>query len=246
MEVIKATNVINDALGLIGFISFGEAPEAEAAALASRTLQGMLADFSIRESVNPKITTVGLSTPFADGNIYATVGSADNGNDIPVDILDIVDVKIQIGQVMYNLVQISYDEYQGLSIKTAPAVPKYFAFDYQEPQGKIYFHLAPMSGLNVVVMYRPRLTQIVNNQTMIALDLYWQQALVYNLATRLYPFFPGPAGLDPQIVYVAKSSLDHIKARNSKMNMKKARPGYITNRPGSNSFWTSPLNDMVG
>lgn len=244
--MLLANNIINDALGLLGYISFGEAPEAEASQLAARTLQGMLAEFAIQDQINPKIVTTTIDGPFAVGNgQYITVGSANPANEIPFDIMDIVDVKVQMGQVVYNLAEITYEEYQARSLKLVPAVPTYFAFDYQEPDGKIYFHLGAMAGLKAIIMYRPRLTQIVNNQSVINLDLYWQQALTYNLATRLYPYLPGPTGLDPQIIYIAKSSISHIRQRNSKMNMRKARPAYLNETPQSSSFWTSPLSSGI-
>lgn len=242
--MLSANTIINDALSLIGYVAFGEAPEAEAAQLGARTLQGMLADFSISGLINPKLRTATITMPFEESSTgtYMTVGSADVTNDIPFDIMDLIDVKLNLGPIVYNLEQISYEEYMALSLKTTPAVPRYFAFDYQEPQGKIYLYMSAMSGFTATVIYRPRLTQIVNNQSLIDLDLYWQQALVYNLATRLYPHLPGPAGLDQNIIYFAKKSIEHIKDRNHKMNKHKAIPGYKSNNKYTDSFWTSPLS----
>lgn len=245
--MLLANNIINDALALIGYISFGEAPEAEASQLAARTLNGMLADFAIQEDINPKLSTATINSPLSSGEgQYITVGSADPLNDIPFDIMDLVTVKVQMGGIIYNLTRISNEEYLALSLKNIPGVPTYYSFDYQEPQGKIFLHMAAMSGFSAIVSYRPRLTQIVNNQTTILLDSYWQECLTYNLAARMYPFLPGPAGLDPQIIYMAKSTVAHIRQRNAKMNMKKARPAFFSGSQQSDSFWTSPFNNMVG
>lgn len=243
--MINANTVINDALTLIGYTAFGEAPEAEASQLGARLLQGMLADWSIHENINPNIRVANVASPYNAGNgQYLTVGSADPTNDIPFDIMDIVNVQVSNGNLVFKLVQISYEEYMLLSMKNVGSIPQYYAFDYQEPQGKIYFHLANLSGYTAQVIYRPRLTQVVNNQTILNLDMSWQQALTYNLATRLYPALPGLSGLDPQIIWVADNSLKHIKNRNTKMNMKKARPAFSSGGRGYGGYWMSPLNTI--
>lgn len=245
--MINAARLIEDTLLLTGYTGFGDASEPEAALLASRVLNDMLQEWSANSWINPKISTVVFDvTPRAEDAIggvnYVTVGSDDPTFNIPEEIMELIEVKVQFGQVVYNLSKISYNEYLGLSIKNVPAVPTYYAFDYQFGSGKIYFYMAPMTGYKVMITYTPRLGTLTSNQGNIALDPLYREALLYNLASRLSPFLAPTGGLSQDIIYHAQHSLNVIKNRNHASRSRKARPAFFSS--GKSGYWNSNLNTV--
>ncbi len=251
---INAARLIEDALLLVGYSAFGDSSEPDAALLASRVLNDMLQEWSANSLINPVIKTAVFDVPAkaedAIGAVnYVTVGSDGAGTvnelDIPEEIMELIEVKIKFGNIIYNLNKMSYNEYLALSIKNTPAVPQYYAYDYQFGSGKIYFHMAPMTGYKVIITYTPRLGTLTSNQGTIALDPLYREALLYNLATRISPFIAPAGGLDQTIIYHAQHSLKVIKQRNQQSRTRKARPAFYTNGSAS-SYWTSVLNDVTG
>jgi hypothetical protein len=245
---INAARLIEDTLLLTGYTGFGDASEPDAALLASRVLNDMLQEWSANSWINPIVKTAVIDVPAvapdAIGAVnYLTVGSDDPTFNIPEEIMDLLQVKVQLGPIVFNLNKISYQEYLALSIKGVPAVPQYYAFDYQFGSGKIYFHMAPMTGFKVIVSYTPRLGTLTSNQGTIALDPLYREALLYNLATRLMPFLAPTAGLDQTIIYHAQHSLNVIKARQSRNKSHKVRPPFFSAGKGS-GYWNGPLNTV--
>lgn len=245
---IDAARLINDSLLLTGYAAFGDAPDAEASLLTSRVLNDMLQEWSANGYINPKIKTVVLNMPQHSADTlgstsYITTGIDSPSYDIPEEIMDLITVKVQLNNIVYNLNQISYEEYTALSLKNIPAIPQYYAYDYQFGSGKIYLHLQGLSGYTVIVEYKPRLGTLTSNQGTIALDPLYREALLYNLATRLTPFFAPAGGLDQTIIYHAQHSLSVIKQRNQRQTAKKIRPAFYSNGKAS-SYWTSPLNTV--
>lgn len=247
---IDAARLINDALLLTGFAAFGDAPDAESALLSSRVLNDMLQEWSANGHINPKVITTMLNMPSHTADVlgatnYITTGTDSPTYDIPEEIMELLTVKVQLNNIVYNLNQISYEEYSALSLKNIPAIPQYYAYDYQFGSGKIFLHLAGLSGYQVFVEYKPRLGTLTSNQGTIALDPLYREALLYNLATRLSPFFAPAGGLDQTIIYHAQHSLKVIKERNRRFSSKKVRPAFYSQGKAS-SYWTSPLNNISG
>lgn len=248
--MINAARLIEDTLLLTGYTGFGDASEPDAALLASRVLNDMLQEWSANSWINPIVKTAVLNVPARSADAigavnYVTVGSDDPTFDIPEEIMDLLEVKVQLGPIVFNLNKISYQEYLALSIKGVPAVPQYYAYDYQFGSGKIYFHMAPTTGFQVIISYTPRLGTLTSNQGTIALDPLYREALLYNLATRVMPFLAPTAGLDPTIIYHAQHSLKVIKNRQRINKSHKARPAFFSGGKGS-SYWTGPLNTCSG
>lgn len=251
---INAARLIEDALLLTGYSAFGDSSEPEAALLASRVLNDMLQEWSANSLINPVIKTSVFDIPARSADAigavnYVTVGSDGAGTptelDIPEEIMELIEVKVQLGNIIYNLNKISYNEYLALSIKNVPAVPQFYAYDYQFGSGKIYFHLAPLTGFQVIITYTPRLGTLTSNQGTIALDPLYREALLYNLATRISPFLAPGAGLDQTIIYHAQHSLKVIKQRLQQSRTRKAKPAFYTGGNYS-SYWTSQFNDVTG
>lgn len=251
---INAARLIEDALLLVGYSAFGDSSEPDAALLASRVLNDMLQEWSANSLINPLIKTAVIDVTARGEDVigavnYVTVGS-DNADtptalDIPEEIMELIEVKIKFGNIIYNLNKISYNEYLALSIKNTPAVPQYYAYDYQFGSGKIYFHMAAMTGYQVIITYTPRLGTLTSKHGTIALDPLYREALLYNLATRLSPFIAPAGGLDQTIIYHAQHSLKVIKQRNGQSRNRKARPAFYANG-NTSSYWTSVLNDVTG
>jgi hypothetical protein len=246
--MIDAARLINDTLLLTGYAAFGDSPDPEASLLASRVLNDMLQEWSAEGYINPIINTMIFDMPDNPvdefgSTTYITVGSNSPTFDIPEEIMDLMTVKVQIGPIVYNLQQISYEEYTALSLKNIPGIPRYYTYDYQFGTGKIHFHLQGLSGYQVIVVYRPRIMILPSNQGNIPLDPLYREALIYNLATRVSPYLAPAGGLDQTIIYHAQHSLKVIKQRNQRATSKKVRPAFYSSGKGS-SYWTSPLNSV--
>lgn len=243
---IDIASVIKDTLLVTGYAAFGDSPDAESANLASRVLNDMLQEWSANGYINPTIKTVVMDLPTHEpdalgATTYIKTGADSLSADIPEEIMDLITVKVQLGPIVYNLTQISYEEYSALSIKSMPGIPKYYSYDYQFGSGKIYFHMQGLTGLKAIIEYKPRLGTIRIPQGTIALDPLFREALIYNLASRLTPYLG--TVLDQNIIYHAQHSLKCIKERNQRQTAKKVRPSYYSQSGGS-SFWTSPLNTI--
>jgi len=243
---IDAARLINDTLLLTGYAAFGDSPDAEASLLAARVLNDMLQEWSANGYINPKVSTKVINMPVHNADVlgatsYITTGTDSPSYDIPEEIMDLITVKVQLNNIVYNLTQISYEEYTALSLKNIPSIPQYYAYDYQFGSGKIYLHLGGLTGYTVIIEYKPRLGTLTSNQGTIALDPLYREALMYNLATRISPFLAPAGGLDQTIIFHAQNSLKVIKQRNQKFSAKKARPAFFSAGKGS-SYWSSPLN----
>lgn len=222
--MIRANDVINNALYLIGVKAIGETVNADEAQICAEFLNNMLEEWATLDNINPKISVLDV---LSDGNASYTVGSADPTNDFPTDMMEIDSVTVLSGSIVYTLTQISYEEYLSISVKDITAIPTYFAFNYQDPLATISLYPKATSGLTIRVKYKPRFTQVVNNQTVILMDPMWKQCLTYNLATRIAPMYPDMAkNLDNTIIYHAKASYSNMRKRVLKMNNTIARIGY--------------------
>lgn len=250
--MIYANDVIKDSLALIDAIQFGEEPEAEFSALAVRTLNGLLGEWAARGVYNP--TQIITTIPSSGTNSYITMGtgvivsggqivSSAVGN-IPYNFSTIQDVQVDLGPVTYHLKKITMAEYQALSVKQNKTVPQFWAWDYQNPISKIYFYPTPLSNLNIRVIGSPKFDTLPSNQQYMGIDDLYYSALVYNLATSLYPYLKRDIGIDKELIYKAKSSIEGLRARTAAMNAKSLSSPY-QGKTHSDNFWVSPLNTVT-
>lgn len=240
---LNVQDVLTDALSLVDFAQFGEAPEAEAEKLAIRTLNGMLGEWSSKQWINPKYVSL-TCTPANNDHVYIgsdlTTGVTP---DIAVDFMLITGVTAEMGSVVYTLSPISLLEYEQLSVKQNIAPPALYAWDAQFPMSQMWLYPSIMAAMVLRVTGVPRIGA-TGAQSTIDLDSSYYEAVVYNLACRLYPHLKRDTGIDNSIVIIAKTALQGLKQRNIKMKAQKARTGIGQGGYMGSGYWTSPLNTV--
>lgn len=235
--MINTQVLINDALVMLDVKAIGEGVDNDAVELAVRTLNDLLQTWSINPEINPHIYTAEFDAPILDTNPYLTSGITNPANDIPVDIAQLTSVKLSLGQIVYNLIEIPYTQYLSLSLKNVHSTPRYYAFDYQYPQAKIYFHLLPAAGYAAQVIYKPAIATVRSASDNLQLPDWWRPALLWGLANSLTEYFPNAAysGASKDLIYHSTNHLKAIKRRVMQANRIKVAPGY---RSGSNARGT--------
>lgn len=217
---MKALPIITDALNLAGFVSFGEAPESEAAALAVRTLNGMLLEWSTKSLYSP--AQYDRSCP-ANGTAALLLGTVAGGPtpDIATSPKAILQVTTEQGTVVYPTSLGSLADWRAIMPKNIQGIPRQAYWDYQQGQSNLYLWPIPVAGMLIRIVGVGDVATVANAQGDIELPDDYQEALVYNLADRLLPFMPPSADTNAaifdKIKYLANTSLSGIKRRNSNM-----------------------------
>ena len=175
---------------------------------------------------------------------YAYYQGTNQHVDIYDTPMDVEAVSFEMGGIVYPCSKVSYRQYEQMSLKkNTAAIPSWFAWDYQYPVGKLYVWPMWQGGMTARVTVTRMLLE-AKSQGQVDLPSFYRKALTYNTATMLYTFYP-TGGLDSEVIYHAKSSLEGIKRRNRKMHNPKAVSGYS---PGVRfqSLFTSPGAPRIG
>ncbi len=175
---------------------------------------------------------------------YSYYQDVDRHVDILDAPMDIDQLSFELAGVVFPCAKISYAQYQQMSLKQqVQAIPQFFAWDYQYPIGRI--HVWPMA--QPAMTARITIARAIlepTSQGQVDLADFYRKALTYNTATMLYTFYP-TGGIDPEVIWHAKSSLEGIKARNRRMHNPKAVTGYSPGRRFTSMF-TSPGAPRIG
>lgn len=237
--------VVEDVLALVGIAEDGGGgPPAEWQARCVRVLNQLIGEWTLRFGFNPKQTTIAVTPTQADRIIVGSDLTTTPAPDIEIEMADIVQLTIENGPVVYHASRISLAEYEAISVKTVTSIPRVWAWDYQSPNSNIWLYPRPFASLVVRVTGTQKI-DLASSQATIDLPDEYYKALVYNAAAMLYPYFPRDAGIDQEIIYQARASLEGIRARNRRMRMGKAVSAY-TSRQSAQSLWTSPLAPPLG
>lgn len=213
--------VIQQALQLIGAVSFGESIEAPVSQSSLMQLNSMLRKWS-NNYVNYKAYdytfTTSANTP------VITMGSANNGEfpgpaygDILERPASIEQVDVIMGTLTFPVRIKSYPEYTRLPIKNVVSIPATAYFKEGMPFDELWFFPQVPSGYSIRIVGKSYLPQYTNISNSIVLPPEYVEAIIYNLALHLAPMF----GQNPAtgIIQMANSALKHIKQRNVINNM---------------------------
>jgi len=221
------SNILKDAMGLVGAIEIDESPEATEFQTALRVANMMLGRWSAQSLLLRSTTS--LSFPLVVGTSTYTIG-----NDASFDVVSDKPISIVSGflrdtsnrDTPLNVITIEhYNSFQDKAISSG--LPNYVAYrpvDAQQvlPYGIIYFYLTPNRQYTFYGEISKYLTRFTDVHEELTFDPMYEEALVYNLAARLFRHFHGPDKVIPQdIVTIASSSLANIKAVNSEIPVAK-------------------------
>ena len=242
--MISVQDVISDAGSLTDFIQFGEAPEPEFEALAVRTLNGMLGEWSTKQWINPNQLSLSCTPANPQEVVMGTDLTTGVTPDIQADFMTLQQVTALNGSIVYTLQPVSLAEWQTLSVKTVIAIPAVYAYDYQQPIGRLFLFPQLNYGMTITVTGTPKLT-LTGAQSTIALDDTFYEAVVYNLAVRIYPHLKRDAGMDPSIMTTAKTALTGLRNRAQKMRSQRTKTGIGSGGSLGSGYWTSNLNTVT-
>lgn len=243
--MLSVQDVITDAGSLIDFVQFGEAPEPEFELLAVRTLNGLLGEWSTKRWINPKQSVKSCVPASRQVVVMGTDLTTGVTPDIAADFISLQKVTATLGSVVYTLTPIALAEWEALSIKQMQAIPAVYAFDYQQPIGRLYLYPQLNGPYTITVTGMPKLA-LTGPQSTIDLDDTFYDAVVYNLACRLYPHLKRDAGLDREISFTARAALTGIRMRATRMRAQKAQTGIGSGGNLGSGYWTSNLNTVTG
>lgn len=245
--MVYAAEIITDALSMIDVAAVGETPEAEWTRLGVRLLNGLFGQWQTKGIYNP-LLAMGEFVTVTNEPIITLGYDLSNPlvpvlGDIPVMFGDITDVQVQQGPVVYRLTKGPIGEYFAKSIKKSVSIPNFYSYDYQLPISKLYFYPAPMVGLTIRVIGSKKIELIKTSKEATVFDEIYRDALLFNLAASLYPFFKTEGGLDKEIIYKAKASVEGLRAKCIAMKMKNLVNPYFS-PSADQSYWTSSLNSI--
>ena len=218
--ILQVSDVLKDAMGLIGAIEIDESPSSSDMALALRTANVMIDRWSsnrlmLRSSVKlsfPLVAgknsyTIGLSgadvTAPKPIKIYSAYIKDQANLDLPLEIIDtttydnLSDKDVSIGQPMY----LAYD-----SLATQQPIQT----------GQISIYATPDRPYILNCQIDNYLTEFVNLTDTVTFEPAYYEALIYNLAVRLFRHFnDSKVNVPIDIVGIANNSLSNIRNMNA-------------------------------
>ena len=143
-----------------------------------------------------------------------TIGNGGNFNTaVPVHIEA---ATVSVNGVDYPIIQIEYDDYAVIKLKTLQNVyPEYMYFDRNSPiLGEVYMYPVPSTASTITLYSRKALTQFASLTDTMDLPVGYARALKYSLAVELAPEYQVSAGQDViALAIAAKGGLKRTNRR---------------------------------
>lgn len=180
------------------------------------------------------------------GTFYAINGgyAEKQVGDIPVNYAVLQSVNVDLGTVVYTPTRVSLAEYQSMSVKQTQSAPLFYAWDFQQPVSKLYFWPKLLPNMKLRVVGQPTIQSITNTQSTLDIDEIYYSALVFNLATKLYPFLKRDNGIDQELVYNAKASVTALRSKVRVLTSKRQTVPYGGGAYPAQDYFTSVLNTV--
>lgn len=208
--VLTVQQILIDAMGLINTIAIDEVPETSELTLALRTANVMLDRWSAQKlMLRSNITLV---VPLVAGKSEYTIGLS--GADITSNKI----IHIESGYITDNGMDYSmdvvekslYDTFEDKNVSLAR--PEYVGYDPGATQqavqkGTIFFYYTPDKSYTATLETMVYLTEFLNLSDTVTFEPVYYEALIYNLAVRLFRHFHAATAQVPaDIVGIANES----------------------------------------
>lgn len=218
--VLTVQQTITDAMGLIGAIAVDEAPTTSESTLAMRTANVMIDRWSsqhlLLRSTTPITFSMVASTPtYTIGASGATITS---GKPLKIQSVVITDAA-GLDTALEVIPQSVYDALVDKDVSNGK--PTYLAYDpgiaqQAAQKGTISIYPCPDYAYSTKIDSDSYLTEFVNLTDNIVFEPAYYEALIYNLAVRLWRYFhDGGTQIPADIVAIANESLTNLKNLNS-------------------------------
>jgi hypothetical protein len=221
---LTAQDIIVDALSLVGATQLDQTPPAWEMNKALRALNRMLRAWSaqkllVRASTKEDHTLTAGTASYTIGSgatidtvkpiriTYAYVQDSD-GMDHPLDIIEVA-------------------QYLCYRDKSEQGIPGYLAYDPGAPQqdthtGTIYLYYSPNKAYTLYFVSQKILTEFADLTQEFTFEEMYEEAIVYNLAIRLWPLYRKPTEMaPPHITEIAGNGIRAIRAVNSTQSKSK-------------------------
>lgn len=233
-----ASDLINDALTMVGQLAEGEQPSPETAQNSLRRLNSMVASFNnetliIYEQQEEVFT-------FPANVTYRTIGVGANFDTTwPIQILPSTfsrSATVAPG-VDFSLEVINQAQYNSIPVKDSTVTgpyPQVLYYDRAYPVGKLYIWPVLTNSVELHLCSQKQLASFANLTTALTLPPGYEEMLTYNLACRL----ASAIGEEPppsvkQFAMESKRNLKRANATNDVMDLPMDLPGMS----GSRSYW---------
>lgn len=216
---LTAQDFIVDALSLIGATQMDQTPPAWEMNKALRALNHMLNAWSAQKLMVRAMTQENLTLTASKGSY--TVGASASLDWNTAKPLFIDSAFIRDGSDDHPLTIIEKSRYSAFSDKTLTGMPDYLAYDPGAAQqstqtGTIYLYYEPSEAYVLYINSQKFLTEFSALTTTFTFEPQYGEAIKYNLAIRLWPFYRKPGELiPPSITAPAADGVRIIKALNS-------------------------------
>lgn len=216
---LTVEQILKDALGIINANEIDETPSDSDMQIAMRTANIMLDRWSSQHLMLRSTDTLVFNT-VGDQASY-TVGST--GADITAaKPLNIQSAYVTDSNIDYSLDVIDKSVYDGFQDKNVSLTrPQYICFDPNDAQqtsqkGTFYLYATPDKTYSVTCEVDSYLTEFVNLTDTVSFEPAYYEAIIYNLAIRLFRrYHPITAQLPQDVALIALSALNNIKTMNS-------------------------------
>lgn len=228
--------LINLALKQVGVLGVGQTASPEDIADAFKILNMMLAQWAVKRNVVHQILDIAPSSgageayldgPLPDDQVFEvgsepapngptfTVGpGGDFNTQRPAKILGAYARQLSPTPIDYPLELLqSMTDYARVGLKTLQSLPSLAYYDPQFPLGVL--HVWPLStqGYEIHILVLAPLQRFETAYDEIDLPPEYEEALMYNLAGRLYPMYGMPP--DRTVIQLAAASLQTVRMANT-------------------------------
>jgi len=203
--------LVNRSFRLLGVIASGETPAAAESSDALTALNAMLDSWR-----NDKLLVYAnkdIAVTLINGTATYTIG--ETGGTVDTSPVDVESIYVRQSNVDYPLKPITDENYQNKAAKSVTAdIPSEYLFTHTHPNATITLYPVPTVANTMYVRVRTPLAALALTDTF-ALPPGYEDAIVYNLALRLYPEFP-TLQINPTVVKIAQDSLASVKRINAR------------------------------
>lgn len=176
-------DIVTDALLKIGVGTLGQAPAAEEANLARRTLYRMLKAWQMR------------GHPVYLRAVYSlTLTTAASYSLVPERPVRVISARLKRSGQEMPMEELTAGEYDELPNKASTGLPTTFFYDRQREDALFYVWpaLSAADGETVEITYEREIDDHASLSDTVDAPVEWHEALVYGLAERLAPDFGRP------------------------------------------------------
>lgn len=184
---MTVSELVTEARGLLGVQAAEEPLQAHELDQGIRALNMMLKAWQA-DGVRTWTLTEG-SFSLTQSDYDYVIGSGGTFTTVPLEILDVRITRSSRDMPMHRM---SREEYQAIPVKSTEGYPTQYYYDRQREGGTFYVWPAPDSSAGTIKFtYRRQIMDAGNGANTLDLPTEWHEAVAYNLAKRLIPYYPG-------------------------------------------------------